>query len=160
MTPTGAPVMSSPVVSYNTQLGETLIFIGNQAGDFEAVDQATGDPVWSDALGSAINSSALAEGNSVWVAPTAANRFYKLNAATGAVQCSAPTPAGFIVDASPQIATPPGGVPTVYLGVNDEGASERPDAGHRREQLRRPLLLHAGAGSGERRELGSRELRH
>jgi outer membrane protein assembly factor BamB len=126
MTPTGAAVMSSPVAAYNQQLGKTLIYVGNQAGTFEAVDQATGDPVWSDPFGSAINSAALVEGSSVWVAPSTAYRFYKLNAATGAVECSAPTPAGFVVDASPQIATPPGGVPTVYLGVNDEGTFNGP----------------------------------
>ena len=114
----GASTLSSPMVAYNAALGKTLVFVGNEAGYFTAYDQATGLPVWSVQTGAPVRSSPLAEGGSVWVAPNRAFRLYKLNAATGAVECSAPTPMGLIVDATPTIATPPGGEPTVYIGVN------------------------------------------
>ena len=122
----GASTLSSPMVAYNVALGKTLVFVGNEAGYFTAYDQATGLPVWSVQTGAPVRSSPLAEGGSVWVAPNRAFRLYKLNAATGAVECSAPTPMGLIVDATPTIATPPGGEPTVYIGVNDAGRKNGP----------------------------------
>ena len=126
MTNTGSLILSSPMAGYNAALNETLVFAGNEAGYETAFNQATGVPVWSDNLGSPIRSSPLVEGRNVWVEPARAYRLYKLNAATGAVECSAPTPLTENVDSSPMIATPPGGSPTVYIGNNDTGKLNGP----------------------------------
>src|SRR5580700_10875890 len=94
MTYTGAPVLSSPTVAWNNKLSETLVYVGNEAGTFSALNPGTGD------------------------------RLYKLSADTGAVQCSAPLPLN--TDASPVVATPPGGTRTIYMGTNDSGQSNGP----------------------------------
>ncbi|MGH9018254.1 MAG: PQQ-binding-like beta-propeller repeat protein, partial [Acidimicrobiales bacterium] len=92
-------------------------------GYFTAYNQANGVPVWSVSLNSPVRSTALVEGNYVWVIPTMGGRAFKLNAATGATQCSAPIASenGMGANASPMIATPPGGSPTVYFAMNDIG---------------------------------------
>ena len=79
-------------------------------------------------LGGAIRSTALAEGPYVWVAPTTGGQAYKLNAATGATVCSASISDGVgqTDDASPVIATPPGGQTTVYFAENDNGTVDGP----------------------------------
>ena len=115
MVNTGAMSLSSPVAAYNATVGKTLIFAGNEAGDFAAYDATSGLPVWSENLGGPIRSTPLTEGSYVWVVPATAGRIYKLTAATGAVVCSAPL--SLPADSSPTIATPPGGSPTVYLGL-------------------------------------------
>ncbi len=129
MANTGAQILSSPMADYNATLGETLVFAGNEAGYEMAFNQATGVPVWSANLGSPIRSSPLAENGNLWVEPSKSYRLYKLNAATGAVECSAPTPNYLGVDSSPMLATPPGGSPTVYIGVNDAGPTNGPVVG-------------------------------
>ena len=126
MANTGAEVLSSPMAAYNAALGTTLVFAGNEAGYMTAFNQSSGLPVWSDDLGSAIRSSPLAEGAYVWIEPSRSYRLYKLDAATGAVVCSAPTPDTENVDSAPMLATPPGGSPTVYIGNNDVGSMNGP----------------------------------
>ena len=124
MTNTGALVLSSPVVAWNPTLKETLAYVGNEAGDFGAYNEATGVPVWSTNLGSNVRTTPLVENGSVWIATLRGQRLYKLDASTGAVECSAPLE--FTVDSSPVLATPPGGSPTVYIGVNDAGTFNGP----------------------------------
>jgi outer membrane protein assembly factor BamB len=128
MTYTGAEILDSPVVAWNAKLKETLVYVGNEAGYFTAYDQATGRPVWSVNLGSEIISSPLVEGGNVWVAPDSAGRAYKLNAATGATECSAniTNSTGETTNASPVVATPPGGKQTVYFGVNNSNTENGP----------------------------------
>jgi eukaryotic-like serine/threonine-protein kinase len=128
MTYTGAEILDSPVVAWNATLKKTLVYIGNEAGYFTAYDQATGAPVWSINLGSELRSTPLVSGPNIWVAPNNAMRAYKLNAATGATECSASITkiSGESTNASPVIATPPGGTQTVYFGVNDIGKDNGP----------------------------------
>src|SRR5271163_4288410 len=45
MSPIGGS-LASPVVAYNTALGETLAYVGTSAGYFDAVNAATGQIVW------------------------------------------------------------------------------------------------------------------
>ncbi len=124
MTYTGATVLSSPVVAWNAETSKTLVYVGNESGYLTAYDQATGAPAWSQRFSVPIRSTPLVEGGSVWISPTASYRMYKLDAGTGAVQCSAPLP--YNAEASPTIATPPGGKPTVYTGVLDSATANGP----------------------------------
>lgn len=130
MTYTGSEIVASPVVAWNAALRMTLVYIGNVDGYFTAYDQANGLPVWSVDLGGEIRSTALVENGSVWIAPDNAGQAYKLNAATGATLCSANVEnTAETLDASPVIATPPGGVPTVYFAENDTGNYNGPITG-------------------------------
>jgi outer membrane protein assembly factor BamB len=124
MVNTGATALGSPVVAWNAKDQTTLVYVSNEAGYFTAIDVATHQPRWSINFGGGLRSTPLVEGKYVWVVPSTVRRIYKLNAGTGAVQCSAPLP--FEADASPTIATPPGGSPTIYTGVNDKGSSNGP----------------------------------
>ena len=85
MTYMGSYPLSSPIVVWNPTLSETLVYTANEAGYVVAYNEATGTPVWSDNLGvRPVNSTPLAEGGYLWVAPNWGGRLYKLNAATGA----------------------------------------------------------------------------
>ena len=119
MTNVGSEVLSSPIVSYNTTLGLTLVYVATTAGLVTAYNQATGLPVWSVAMGGYITSTPLAEGTSLWVAVQNSGRLYKLDAATGGVVCSASSPLPAPLYSSPVLATPPGGNPTIYIGGMD-----------------------------------------
>ncbi len=112
MSPIGGS-LASPMVAYNAALSETLAYVGTSAGYFDAVDAANGQIVWSEPLGTSATSSPLIEGGNVWIAPTGNGRAYKLDAATGAIECSANV--SHTILSTPVIATPPGGSPTVYF---------------------------------------------
>lgn len=127
MTDLGATALASPVVAWNAEDQTTLIFTSNESGYFTAIDVATHEPRWSINFGGPMRGTPLVEGSHVWVAPSNAHRIYKLDAGTGAVQCSAPLP--FATDASPTIATPPGGSSTIYMGANDGGQGNGPMTG-------------------------------
>lgn len=101
------------MAAYSSALGETLVYVGTSAGYFDAVNAANGQIVWSNPLGTSATSSPLVEGGNVWIAPTGNGRAYKLNAATGAIECSASV--SMTILSTPVIATPPGGVTTVYF---------------------------------------------
>lgn len=118
MAPIGS-ALDSPVVATNQTLGQVLAYAGDADGSFEAVNASTGALVWSDFFGSGITSSPLVDNGSVWMAPQNGNRAYKLNAATGAIQCTVAT-IGSVVS-TPVGATPPGGVPTVYISATSTG---------------------------------------
>ena len=124
MKSTGVSVLSSPVVAWNATLSKTLVYLGNEAGYLTAYDEATGAIVWSVNLGSAIRDTPLVENGNLWVSPTFNPALYKLNAATGAVECSAP---GVSVDnSSATFGTPKGGTPTVYIAYLDQGTQSGP----------------------------------
>jgi outer membrane protein assembly factor BamB len=110
-----SPELASPVVAYDSALNETIAYQGNDGGALVAVDTATGRIVWSTELGSAVRDTPLVIDGSVWVGTTGNARAYKVNATTGAVECSLVT--NQILYSSPVAATPPGGVPSVYFGA-------------------------------------------
>ena len=118
-----AQSLTSPVVSYNQQLGMTLVYAGSEGGWFSAFDAATGATVWSVNVGSAVRATPAIDGIYIWVANTFNSELMKLNAATGAQimvsgkPCQAPVFS--VAEASPIVVTPPGGIPTVYMGSND-----------------------------------------
>ncbi len=126
MSPLGA-ALDSPMVSYNETLGATLAYAGGKSGFFDAVDAATGQIIWSDFLGDAITGSPLVENGNVWIAPQGADKLYKLNAATGTTECVASVQGTVL--STPVLATPPGGVASVYLGTLGAGTDEWPGRG-------------------------------
>jgi outer membrane protein assembly factor BamB len=127
MTPLGS-ALDSPMVAYNDTLKEALVYAGSNGGFFDALDANNGKIVWSDNLGDPITSSALVENGNVWIAPAGSDKIYKLNAATGATECSASI-AGTVLS-TPDIATPPGGVLSVYFGAIGQGSTNGPVAGY------------------------------
>jgi outer membrane protein assembly factor BamB len=118
------PALDSPVVAYDAALNETLAYIGTEQGDVLAVNTAGGQIVWSTWLGSAIRATPAVTRGSVYVATSNSSRIYRLDSSTGAVQCSVASPR--TIEGSPVIATPPGGVTSIYYGTNDAGASAGP----------------------------------
>ncbi len=125
---TGSQALGSPVVGWDAIHNRTLVLVPNDAGYLIAYARSTGLPVWSDSFGSEIVSTPLIEGSNVWIAPTSGGRLYKLNLSTGATECSAPVTdaSSQAVESEPTLATPPGGRPTVYLGVLDNGVTNGP----------------------------------
>ncbi len=113
--------LDSPVVAYDATLGATLTYIGTETGNVLAIDVANGQTVWSTWLGSPIRPTPDVSNGSLWIGTFVNPAIFKLNASTGAIDCSVPVAHG--LESSPVIATPPGGVPTVYFGDNDGGTS-------------------------------------
>ncbi|MCI4365101.1 MAG: PQQ-binding-like beta-propeller repeat protein [Thermoplasmata archaeon] len=107
--------LDSPAVAYDPLLGETLVYVGTDTGDFVAVNLANGAIVWGVWLGSPIRSSPLVVNGSVFVVPFSNGKIVRLNATTGATLCSTALPG--TSEATPTYGTPPGGVPTVFLGT-------------------------------------------
>src|SRR6516165_194943 len=124
MQPTGADNYSSPVTTYNSTLNESLVIQGNEGGYLTAFDAATGKVVWSTLVGSAIRDTPVVDGNDVWVADTYSPAMDKVNATTGAVECSVPMIS--VQNGSPVIGAGPGGKPTVYIAVLDLGTISGP----------------------------------
>jgi outer membrane protein assembly factor BamB len=116
----GAP-LASPVVQYDAQLGKTLAYIGNESGRFEALDEATGRIVWARQFGVPIHATATVYNGSVWLGTGLNFMFYKLDASSGATQCSVRSPGE--IDGAPAVGTPPAGAPTVYFPVLDDGVT-------------------------------------
>jgi outer membrane protein assembly factor BamB len=125
MTQTMAAGFTSPVAAYNTALKKTLVYVGNVNGDFEAIDTASGSIVWSDNFGVPLYSTPVIHGNDVWMGTFVSGRVYKLNGASGAVECSVGLGTGTMMSSLTE-ATPPGGKPTVYFGVLDNGQVSGP----------------------------------
>jgi outer membrane protein assembly factor BamB len=110
---------SSPIVAHVGSLGATLVYQGNESGSFTAFNATTGATVWSDNLGTAVTSTPLFNNGSVWVARSFSPVLYKLNAATGNIQCKT-APLATINYATPTIGTPPGEPTTIFIGENGE----------------------------------------
>ncbi len=112
--------LGSPVVSFNSVLGKSIVYIGDERGDVIAFDASNGQTLWSNniAYNAAIRATpAVAPDGSVWVGTAYNATLYKLDGATGAVQCSVKAP--YTIDGSPMFATPPGGQLTAYFGTVD-----------------------------------------
>lgn len=116
--------LDSPVVAYNATLNATLAYIGTEHGYLIAVNIATGRIVWGTWLGGAIRATPVVSDGSVYVGTFNSARVYRVNAATGAVQCSVSSPQP--IEGTPVVATPPGGTRTVYVGTNDSISSSGP----------------------------------
>ncbi len=121
--------LDSPAAVWNAQLGMTLTYEGGAAGYFNAVNVNSGQIVWSDYLGAAITSSPLVENGNVWIAPAGTGRLYKLDGTTGSTECTGTTENSVL--SSPVYATPPGGVPTVYVGSLGAGTKNGPVTAYR-----------------------------
>jgi outer membrane protein assembly factor BamB len=113
--------LDSPVVAYDATIGETLAYIGTENGYVVAVNLATGQILWGAWLGSAVRSTPLVHDGSLYVGTDGTPTLYKLNATTGSLECSAGSP--MPIEGTPTIATPPGGVTTLYVGTNDAATS-------------------------------------
>jgi outer membrane protein assembly factor BamB len=124
MEPTRAAIFSSPVVAWNANLKKTLVYVVNEAGYVTAFDEASGDVVWSQTFDVPIRATPLVDNGNLWMATDQDSHLYKMNAATGAVECSAVLP--LAVESSPVVGTPPGGVRTVYVATNDGGDTNGP----------------------------------
>jgi outer membrane protein assembly factor BamB len=125
MTHTFGPVLSSPVTHYSGSLGKTLAYVANEKGFVEAINTADGSIVWSDSFGVPIHATPTVSGSHVWVGTAVSSRMIKLDANTGNVLCQVSLGPG-IDDASPVVATPPGGATTLFVGVQDNGAVQGP----------------------------------
>ena len=124
MTHTFGPVLSSPVTEYSPTLNKTLAYVVNESGDLEAFNVADGSLVWSDAFGVPMHATPVVYRGHVWIGTAVSGRMIKVNAVTGTVQCQVSLGTG--VDfASPVLGTP-GGVPTLFVGVQDNGAVPGP----------------------------------
>jgi outer membrane protein assembly factor BamB len=106
-------MLDSPVVAYDSTLGKTLAYIGTDNGNFYAVDTATGAIVWDVTLPGPVRASPLVRNGAVWAAITTPSMVYKLNASTGAVECSQGVPGK--AWSSPVAATPSGSAASVYF---------------------------------------------
>ena len=123
MAPVG-PSQGSPIAVWNPTLKSTIAYQGGNSGYFDAVNVTNGQLLWSDQLGAAITSSPLIADGSVWIAPSGTGHMYKLDASTGAISCE-----GTVADSvlsTPVLATPPGGVPTVYFASLGNGTVNGP----------------------------------
>jgi eukaryotic-like serine/threonine-protein kinase len=116
--------LDSPVVAWDGKLSKTIAYIGTEQGNLFAVDVATGKIIWSAWLGGPIRSTPVVASGFVWAATWNSPRIYKLDASTGAVQCSASLPQE--IEGSPLVVTPPGGVQTLYIGTNDTSSASGP----------------------------------
>jgi outer membrane protein assembly factor BamB len=114
MLDTGAWNYSSPVIVTNPA-GHRLVYEGNQSGAFLAYDADTGALVWSTIVGhgGATATPAYDKGSLFWGASN--HNMYKLDADTGAIECSFDT--GGIIDGSAVVADPGDGKGArVYFG--------------------------------------------
>ena len=121
--------LGSPVVSYNTVLHRSVVYVGNNRADVVAVDATTGQPLWSTNVGLNDKMQAtpmVAPDGTVWVATSYNPTLYKLDGATGAVLCSTKSPSGLPINGSPMVVTPKGGVTTVYWDTIDAGTTAGP----------------------------------
>jgi len=151
MTHTFGPVLSSPVTQYSRALNKTLAYVANETGDLEAINTANGSIVWSDSFGVPIHATPTVAGNHLWVGTGVSGRMIKVDANTGNVECQLSLGTG--VDfASPVMGTPRGGVRTLFVGVQDNGAGQGPmmainDSTCKVEWKRNPYPVFSGTWS-------------
>ncbi len=130
-----ATAYSSPAVAYNTTLGESVVYVGNQGGLLNAYNAATGTLVWSyqvaktAGLSKEIESSPAVSNNTVYFGDGDWHE-YALNATTGALVCRSQSLGG-ISASSPVIGNPDGNGDVVYFGDNGpNGDVNIQDGGH------------------------------
>jgi len=121
----GAGVLASPAVAFNTQLHKPLVFAATTTGTVTARDLATGAVVWVTAGNGPIVASPAVVGNSVYVG-TESHYVFAFDAATGAVQCAFSL--GGAVVSSPVVAQVDRTGPVVFFG--DVGAGVADSPGH------------------------------
>jgi outer membrane protein assembly factor BamB len=119
--------LGSPVVAYNSALQTNVVYVGDENGDEFAIDEATGQQLWSVnfAAGDALRSSPLyvSSDNSLWVNTIYDETIHKLDASTGKQLCSYKTI--YAVLSSPISVVLPNAKRVVYFGVQD-GAKNGP----------------------------------
>ncbi|MGC8465442.1 MAG: PQQ-binding-like beta-propeller repeat protein [Acidimicrobiales bacterium] len=125
MTQSGAPIASSPLDAFDATLGKNVVIIANTNGGLQAVDPTNGSIVWSDTLGEPIYATPTVRDGYLWVGTFTVGRMYKISVDSGAISCSFPLGTGTDLS-SPTIATPPGGVATLYFGTQDNGVVSSP----------------------------------
>lgn len=130
---TGFKSYSSPAVVWNSTLNESLVYIGNNVGTFNAYNATTGALVWhyqtpkTVGLSKEIESSPAVSNNTVYFGDGDYHE-YALNATTGALICKSVS-AGGIIASSAVIGNPAGTGDVVYYG--DGGPSgNTSDGGH------------------------------
>jgi outer membrane protein assembly factor BamB len=121
---TGASAYTSPAVVYDSVLGKTVVYVGNQAGNLSAYDAVTGQRIWVTDLPQAIQSSPAVV-NGVLYVGSSDHYLYAFDARTGAQICRFNT--GGTVSASPLVVDPDGNGLTVYAG---DTALSGNDGGH------------------------------
>jgi outer membrane protein assembly factor BamB len=132
-TATGGKSFSSPAVVFNASLNESLAYVGNQLGEFNAYNAATGALVWhyqtpkTAGLSKEIESSPAVANNTVYFGDGDYHE-YALNATTGALICKSPSMGG-ISASSPVIGNPSGTGSVVYFGDGGPSGSLS-DGGH------------------------------
>lgn len=120
--------IGSPVAAYNSALGRTVAYVGDERGDVSAYDMISGATLWSTSIGigDSVRSSPLIDPNgNVWVGTAGSSTIAKLNGSTGQVLCSLDAP--HKLNSSLMYASPAGGVPTVYTATNHTGTSNGPE---------------------------------
>jgi outer membrane protein assembly factor BamB len=129
----GTKAYSSPAVVWNSALNESLVYVGNQSGELDAFNAATGSLVWqykivkTPGLSKEIESSPAVSNGVVYFGDGDYHE-YALNATTGALICKSQSLGG-ITAASPVIGNPNGTGDVVYFG--DSGPSgSLSDGGH------------------------------
>jgi outer membrane protein assembly factor BamB len=120
--------LGSPVVAFNPALNADVVYVGDENGDVFAVNEVTGQQLWSENVdvGDAIRSTPLyvSSDNSLWVDTIYDQTIRKLDAATGKQLCSYKTI--YNVLSSPIVVTLPSGNRVVDFGVQD-GAKSGPE---------------------------------
>lgn len=131
----GTTIYSSPAVVFNPTLGISLVYVGNQSGDFDAFNATTGALVWQyqivkiPGLSKEIEPSPAVSGNTVYFGDGNYHE-YALNATTGALICQSVSVGGIIASSS-VIGDPDGHGDVVYFGDNGvSGDVNIEDGGH------------------------------
>lgn len=120
-------IVASPVVTFNSTLGESLVYEATQGvpAFVMAINAISGQPVWTQQLPKAVRSSPSVSGGTVYVADHD-GKLYALNATTGAVVCSYATTG--MIEASPVVGRVDATGDVVFVG--DIGQGEKHNAGH------------------------------
>ena len=150
MTHTFGPILSSPITKYSAARNKTLAYVVNENGDLEAIDTANGAIVWSDAIGVPMHATPSIVGTHLWIGTAVSGRMIRVDANTGAVQCQVPLGTG--VDFASPVIGRPGGVTTLFVGVQDQGAVPGPmvainDGTCKIEWKRNPYPVFSGSWS-------------
>jgi len=132
---TGDKTYVSPAIVFDPALNESLVYVGNFLGEFNAYNAATGALVWhyqtpkTKGLSKEIESSASVDmTNNVVYFGDGDYHEYALNATTGALVCTSPSMGG-VSASSPVVASPTSAGPVVYFG--DSGPNGNlSDGGH------------------------------
>jgi outer membrane protein assembly factor BamB len=130
---TGDKSYDSPAIAYNSTLGESVVYVGNMLGEFNAYKATTGALIWhyqtpkTMGLSKEIEASPAVDGNTVYFGDGDYHE-YALNATTGALICTSPSMGG-ISASSPVIGSPTSSGHVLYFG--DAGPSgNTSDGGH------------------------------